>query len=238
MSDTSGNNVDVASSADDLDPTSEGDSNNTTIVGAALGSVVLLLLIVGGVQFYHKRNITNVENNNNLDEQVRVAAAETVQNSAFGISLDMQETYGEVESRASLEAAGSHVQQAYGGVQPASGAAPGDAAAIDYATIDEALGAVGDLEDPDYLEPSSEQPAVYAGLINQTIQQSAVVVETGTCARGKDSGGRACKRPISGGEVYCDNHTCGRPGCTASKSSSDDMCRHHAAGFGNGDTEA
>jgi len=119
-------------------------------------------VIAGVVRFYQKRNIANA--NNNANAAAAVAAAATVQNRAFGISLNMQATYGEVESRVALDAAGSHVQQAYGGVQPAGGgAARSDAGTIEYATIDEALAAAGDLEDPDYLEPVATQPALYDG---------------------------------------------------------------------------
>lgn len=198
----------------------EEDDSTATIVGAVLGGVVLLLVIAAVVRFYQKRNIAD----NNA--AAAAPAPATVQNRAFGINLNMQATYGEVESRVALDAASSHVQQAYGGVQPAGGgAARSDAGTIEYAAIDEALAAAGDLEDPEYLEPVATQPALYDG-VDQAIQQNAAV-ETGTCARGTDSGGRACKRPVGGGKLYCDNHRCGRAGCSTSKSSSDDVCRHH-----------
>lgn len=220
--DTPGSNRDANASTDGSASLPEEDESTPTIVGAVLGGVVLLLAIAGVVRFYQKRNIATANNNAN----VAAAAAATVQNRAFGINLNMQATYGEVESRVALDAAGSHVQQAYGGVQPAGGgAARSDAGTIEYAAIDEALAAAGDLEDPEYLEPVATQPALYDG-VDQAIQQNAAV-ETGTCARGTDSGGRACKRPVGGGELYCDNHRCGRAGCSTSKSSSDAVCRHH-----------
>lgn len=219
---TSSSDADTGASTDGSAPLPEEDGSTPTIVGLALGGVVLLLVIAVVVRFYQKRNIANANNNAN----VAAAAPATVQNRAFGISLNMQATYGEVESRVALDAAGSHVQQAYGGVQPAGGgAARSDAGTIEYATIDEALAAAGDLEDPDCLEPVAMQPAACDG-VDQAIRQNAAV-ETGTCARGTDSGGRACKRPVGGGELYCDNHRCGRAGCSTSKSSSDDVCRHH-----------
>eukprot|EP00729_Bicosta_minor_P015951 gene15951-26917_t len=219
---TSSSDADTGASTDGSAPLPEEDGSTPTIVGLALGGVVLLLVIAVVVRFYQKRNIANANNNAN----VAAAAPATVQNRAFGISLNMQATYGEVESRVALDAAGSHVQQAYGGVQPAGGgAARSDAGTIEYATIDEALAAAGDLEDPDCLEPVAMQPATCDG-VDQAIRQNAAV-ETGTCARGTDSGGRACKRPVGGGELYCDNHRCGRAGCSTSKSSSDDVCRHH-----------
>lgn len=223
----SSSDADTGASTDGSASLPEEDESTPTIVGAVLGGVVLLLVIAVVVLFYQKRNIANANNNANAAAAAPTAPAPaTVQNRAFGINLNMQATYGEVESRVALDAAGSHVQQAYGGVQPAGGgAARSDAGTIEYATIDEALAAAGDLEDPEYLEPVATQPALYDG-VDQAIQQNAAV-ETGTCARGTDSGGRACKRPVGGGELYCDNHRCGRAGCSTSKSSSDAVCRHH-----------
>lgn len=128
-----------------------------TVIGGTLAGFVVLLAIIGLAIYLRKNKETT--NNNNADERTRAAAAATVQNRAFGIdNRNMQATYGEAQSRAELDATGSHVQQAYGEVQTAE--------TIDYATIDEAGGGGkgNALEDPDYLQPDLNQPAVYDGI--------------------------------------------------------------------------
>ena len=47
------------------------------------------------------------------------------------------------------------------------------------------------------------------------------------CARGHDSGGRACYKAVAGSRLYCANHSCTHKGCQKSKSSSDKYCANH-----------
>lgn len=51
--------------------------------------------------------------------------------------------------------------------------------------------------------------------------------KTPQCARGEDSGGRACKHPVLPGTPFCENHSCEHESCQNSKSSGDDFCVQH-----------
>eukprot|EP00729_Bicosta_minor_P012191 gene12191-17298_t len=47
------------------------------------------------------------------------------------------------------------------------------------------------------------------------------------CARGDESGGRACNHPALPGTPFCENHSCEHAACAKSKSSGDDFCANH-----------
>lgn len=128
------------------------ESKITASVAAVISGGIVLLVVAVVVLNQRKESIAG----NHVPARAAGAATVlSVQNRAFGIDRNRQVTYGEVESQAALHA-GSNVEQAYGGVQPAGGAS-GVAGGIDYATIDDVLGE----GDPEYLEPDSNQSVVY-----------------------------------------------------------------------------
>ena len=75
-------------------------------------------------------------------------------------------------------------------------------------------------------EPHPQQPAVSGGAKSKRPARKPKQAKE-KCARGDESGGRACNHPPVRGLLFCANHQCEHAGCQKSKSSGDAFCGEH-----------
>ena len=79
-----------------------------------------------------------------------------------------------------------------------------------------------------YLAPNLSQPGVYDAKKKSPKRKTKRGRGNGPCcARGDESGGKACNHPPLVGTQFCANHSCEHPGCKTSKSSGDRFCGKH-----------